>query len=181
MLAANTLFAASAAASVIVLGNSAGRSCYEAARDQNGSATALKTCDEALEVGNLTERDRVATFVNRGIVKIYREDHRAAMVDFDQAIAIDPNEPESYLNKGSAVLRMGASPDQAIPLFDEAISRQTRRPELAFFGRGIAHELSGKVTAAYNDYKRASELAPRWEQPKSELSRFSVRRASSTN
>jgi len=169
--------AASAQASIIVIGSSPGAACYRSARAGVTSPQALRTCDEALASGMLSARETVATHVNRGIVRLLGRNYDGAVADFDRAIKLDPNEPESYLNKGSAFLRMGLPPTQALPLFQEAINRKTRRPELAYYGRGIAHEEAGNLNAAYRDYKRAQELAPRWDEPARELSRFQVTRA----
>lgn len=170
------LFATPAIASVIVIGNSPGHGCYVSAKAQNGSNVALEDCNKAMKSGLLSRDDTVATYVNRGIVKLWGKDHRGAVADFDRAIAMDPREAESYLNKGSAYLRMKASPIEAIALFSEALERKTDRPELAYFGRAIAHEVAGDMKAAYLDYRRAQAAAPEWGDPARELSRFQVRR-----
>lgn len=167
-----------AAASVMVIGNSPGFSCYAAARSRNGSVDALQTCNEAFRTGVLSFDDQVATYVNRGIVRLHGKDHEGAIADFDKAIALNPAQPESYLNKGAAFIRMGASTSEAIQLFNEALARKTSRPEVAYFSRGVAHEVAGDLTQAYRDYKRAQELAPRWNLPGEELSRFQVTRVS---
>jgi tetratricopeptide (TPR) repeat protein len=90
-------------------------------------------------------------------------------------MVLDPDEPETYLNRGSALIRREDAAN-AIAMFDQAIQRNTRRPELAYYGRALANELSGNVRAAYRDYRRASELAPRWSEPRIELRRFRVTR-----
>ena len=169
---------AAAPASVMVIGNSPGFSCYALARSKDGSREALERCNEAFEAGALTFDDEVATYVNRGIVRLYGRDHQGAIADFDKAISLNPEQPESYLNKGAALVRMGASPSQAIAMFNEALARKTSRPELAYFSRGVAYEVAGNLSAAYRDYKRAQELAPRWDRPGEELSRFQVTRVS---
>ena len=165
-----------ASAAVTAIGNSAARSCYLAAEAQSRPVpAALEICDQALVQEALDHSDHVATLVNRGILQLRVGRVDAAVEDFDQAIALDPRQAEAYLNKGMAVLREGAGWQDAVALFDEALSRQTRRPELAYYGRGIAYEMGGKVAAAYRDYKQASEIAPKWREPKTELARFSVR------
>jgi len=173
---AAAFLAGPASATILVLGSSPGRPCYESALSRDISPGALRECDEALASGLMHSRDMVATYVNRGVIKLYAGGNAAAIADFDSAIALDPGEPEAYLNKGSALLKMGAGTNQAIALFDEALRRDTRRPELAFFGRAIAHEVSGDVKAAYMDYRRARQAAPKWEEPQRELARFTVTR-----
>jgi len=167
-----------AAAGVLVLGNSAARLCYEAAESDNATTMAIARCDEALR-GDvaLTQYEVVATHVNRGILKLRRDDFSEALADFDKAIELDESEPESYVNKGFTLLRMNETDWQApLAMFDQGLALKTRRPEIAYFGRAIANERAGRVRQAYYDYRQASALAPRWEYPKVELARFRVAR-----
>jgi len=176
LFAAAALLAASpAAAAVSVIGNTAARTCYEAA----GARTAqgkdiIRMCDEALRQEGLSHEDRVATLVNRGILKARAGDVDAAIVDYDDALSRDPDQAEAYLNKGFALLKLSEAGDEARPMFDTALAKKTRRPELAYYGRGVANELSGEVRAAYRDYREASRIDPHWRQPKLELARFRV-------
>lgn len=174
--AALVLSAGPAASAVMVIGSSSARLCYEAALStMSASANALENCNRAFEEDALSEHDAVATFVNRGILFLRRGAIDTAIADFDSAIARDPKEPEAYLNKGAALMRVPGSARAAIPLFTAALEHNTRKPALAYFGRGIAHEDIGDVKAAYYDYKRASEADPGWQQPITELARFTVR------
>jgi tetratricopeptide (TPR) repeat protein len=166
-----------AAAAVTIVGNSSARSCYEAAL-YNSSAvrSALDTCTYALEQESLTQKDRVATHVNRGIVRMHGRDLAAAIDDFNRAIALDPDQAEAYLNKAVATSHLQGGWARSLPLFDKAIEKRTRKPALAYYGRAVAHEMTGNIRAAYNDYRQASILAPDWADPKVELSRFTFRR-----
>lgn len=165
-----------AGAAVTVIGSSSARMCYEAADAHiMPSRDSLGRCDEALATENLSDYDTVATYVNRGIVKLRLGDSDAAIVDFDSALARDPNQAEAYLNKGIALLRKPNRWAQAMPLFDTAIAKKTRRPALAYYGRGVANELGGNVKQAYYDYREASRIEPDWRDPRQELTRFSVR------
>lgn len=166
--------AAPASASVMVIGNASARACYEAADSPLAPDVAdLRVCDTALRDGGLTLHDTVATHVNRGILRLRQDQVDSALQDFDTAIRLDPTQPEAYLNKGAALIRMDNARD-ALPLFTASLERNTARPELAHFGRAIANETLGNVRAAYNDYRRASELRPGWEEPLVELARFRI-------
>lgn len=163
-----------ASASVLVIGNNSARLCFEAADSVMPPGTDdLRRCDTALTDEALTLRDRVATHVNRGIVLLRRNQIDRALTDFDRAIALDPRQPESYLNKGAALMRRDDAA-AALPLFTASLERNTTRPELAHYGRAIANEALGNARAAYDDYRRAAELRPGWEEPLVELRRFRV-------
>ena len=159
---------------VTVIGNSNARMCFEAADSPvQPTARDVRMCDEAFTAEALSRHDTVATHVNRGILRLRRNQIDDAIADFDRAIALDPNQPESYLNKGTALLRMNNASD-AIGLFTVALEHDTRHPAIAHYGRAIANEEVGNVREAYNDYRRASELDPDWSEPRTELRRFRV-------
>lgn len=161
---------------VTVIGNSSARLCYEAADSPMlPTAREFAYCNEAFGEA-LSRHDTVATHVNRGILRLRRGQIDDAIADFDTAIAMDPRQPEAYLNKGAALIRLN-NPVQfteAARLFTVALERNTRRPAIAHFGRAIANEELGNVRDAYRDYRRASELDPDWDDPQTELRRFRI-------
>ncbi len=165
-----------ASAGVTVVGAGNARMCYLAAEAKRTPiAVDFERCDTAIveEQGNPTRI--VATHVNRGILRLRSGDAAGALADFDAATALNPDEPEPYLNRASLLLRQ-AQVARALTEFDTAIAKRTRRPALAYYGRGVAHEEAGNVRAAYRDYVKASELAPSWAVPRRELARFRVAR-----
>jgi len=111
--------------------------------------------------------------VNRGILRLRRGMVEEAVGDFDEAMRLDPEQPEAYLNKGAALLQR-QNPSEALQLFTVALDRQTTRPAIAHYGRAIANEQLGNVREAYADYQAASLLAPDWADPRTELQRFRV-------
>jgi len=174
--AALAALAVPAGAAVTVLGSTSARLCFEAADARIApSRDSLMRCDQALTEENLTDYDRVATYVNRGILRLRMGNFDSAIADFDLALARDPNQAEAYLNKGVALLRKPDGWAQAVPLFDAALAKKTRRPALAYYGRGVANELGGHVKEAYFDYREASRIEPKWHDPQAELARFTVR------
>lgn len=165
---------APAGASIVTLGSSFARSCYLAADAKNASDETLADCTRALTHEALSTHDLVATHVNRGILRLVRKDYRLAEADFDRAIAINPREPEAWLNKAIGRYQQGDSAS-ALMLAERALLLGTRRPAIAYFARGLANEDTGNLRAAYADLVRARELRPDWSAPANELKRYRVR------
>jgi tetratricopeptide (TPR) repeat protein len=168
---------APAAAAIVVIGNSSAKMCYDAAEAKTlPGRSSLVECDRALFAEGLTTQNTIATHVNRGIIRARLGDLDGALSDFDQASALDPNEPEAYLNKALTLATKSRQPAEALQLFTMALEKKTKRPELAYFGRATANEDLGNVRSAYSDYSSAAAAAPNWNAPRVELARFNVRR-----
>ena len=167
-------------AGITVLGSNSARMCYLAAESTAMPGPRdMRQCDAALVEVATVPRDLIATYVNRGILRMRNGNLDGAMIDFDEALRRNPREPEAYLNRGSALLRRERM-DEAVAMYSQALQHNTRRPALAHYGRAMAYELLGNVRAAYNDYRRASERAPEWGEPREDLQRFRVVPASHT-
>lgn len=164
--------ATSASAAIITIGSPLASDCYERADRGDTDRRALEICTRALE-GALDSRDRAATLVNRGIVLMRHGEHRAADSDFDAAIALRPGLADAWLNKGFLRLRTGEGAE-AIPYLERALTLHARRPALAYFARGIAHEQAGDLRSAYADLTRARDIEPGWNLPAEELERYRV-------
>ena len=163
-----------AQASVLVVGGGLAESCYRAADARDKSHDALQICNRALLGEPLTREDRVATYVNRGILHFARGAPVEATKDFDRALALDPNEPDAWLNKAVVLVQYDKNVE-ALPLIERALLLNTRRPALAYYVRGIIEEERGNIRAAYDDFRRAQSLEPRWKEPAIELARYQVR------
>lgn len=166
--------AGAAQASVLVVGGGLAESCFQAADARDKRHEALQICNRALIEEALTKSDRVATYVNRGIVYFARGARLEAVADFDRALALDPAEPDAWLNKAVVAVQYGKGVE-ALPMIQKALELNTRRPALAYYIRGIVEERRGNVRAAYNDFRRAQQLEPSWKEPGIELARYQVR------
>lgn len=173
-LAACALPLSAANAGILTIGSGAARACYEASERHDSSPAAIATCNRAFAEEALDQKERVATFVNRGILHYLNDALAAAHADYDEALKLDPNEPEIWLNKGMALLKAGKSPG-ATALFDKALSLKTLRPAIAYYGRAVANEDGGNFRQAYADFQRARVLDPHWKLPGEELKRYMVR------
>ena len=166
------LLAMPAAGTVLTMGSTYAQSCYLAAEARDTTPKAMEWCNRALSEA-LQEHDIVGTHVNRGILHMLSGDLRRANRDFDEALRINPRQPDAWLNKAVAQINGGES-RAAREMADKALALRTSRPELAYFVRGIANEDTGNLRQAYADLRRASELAPKWNEPALELARYRV-------
>jgi tetratricopeptide (TPR) repeat protein len=175
--AAGALLAAAAPASAtdITIGTSLAHACYISSFDSSPGPFAVRECDRALEDELLSDNDRLATIVNRGIVKMSLGNLRGADRDFDTAIRLKADEPEALLNMGLLRLRQNRL-EEAIGYFGRSIDAKTLRPALAYYGRAMSQEQLGNVGRAYADLTRARDLDPKWPVPAEELTRYQVRR-----
>jgi tetratricopeptide (TPR) repeat protein len=173
-IAALVLPVSAAQAGIITIGEGFARSCYESSETQIATPAAIEACDRAFTEQALDFHDEVATHVNRGILYYLSGSLAAADRDYDAALALDPNEPEAWLNKGMAALKRGNSA-AAAPMFERALALKTVRPALAYYGRAIVNEDRGNIREAYADLQRALSLEPRWTLPAQELQRYVVR------
>ena len=169
-----TAAATSSQASVVTIGGDFATSCYQSAKIQDSRQSSIEECDRALTEEALITQDRVATFVNRGILHLRRANLAAATSDFDSALRLDPRHPEAWLNKAILQVRHGRSAD-ALPLVTKALEFQTSKPALAYFVRAMVYEDSGNIAAAYRDLQHARDLDPKWDEPAIELRRYKVR------
>ncbi|HET6971748.1 MAG TPA: tetratricopeptide repeat protein [Phenylobacterium sp.] len=173
--AALVAFALPARAAVTVLGGDMAHQCSIAALAGQSDEMAEAKCTMALDGEFLSPRDRAGTFVNRGVLKLRRKDFTAAQGDFDRAIEAEPKMGEAYVNRGAAAVGVRRYA-QGVADINKALQLGVEEPEKAYYNRALAYEGLDDMKAAYFDYQKALELKPDWDQPKKELSRFTVER-----
>ena len=135
---------------------------------------AVEICTLAIEDEATTPADAAASYNNRGVLLYDEGKLEAALADFESALVIAETLAAAHVNRGYALVAMQRWAD-SIQAFGRGIELGAPDPARAHFNRGIAHEELGQVRSAYEDYKRASELNPEWEEPRRELTRFTVR------
>jgi tetratricopeptide (TPR) repeat protein len=158
---------------VTVLGGGMARLCSYAALAGDFDAAAEANCTAALTTEVLNPLDRAGTFVNRGVMKLRRKDFAGASADFDSALRAKPDLGEAFLNRGAAALGARRFADSLSDL-NRAIELGVKEPEKAFYNRALAYEKLGQRQAAFQDYSKAIELSPEWQQPRTELARLSL-------
>lgn len=168
------LVAEPAHGAISVYGSTPGYECYRGALEGRNDIGALTQCAQAISFPEATERERAAAHVNRGVILLRRSEAANALSDFDRAIQLIPDIGEAYVDRGAALILLRNYAD-AIAAITRGIELNTDDPHEAYFNRALAHEGRGDIQAAYNDFRRAAELAPEWPAPHLELARFQVR------
>jgi tetratricopeptide (TPR) repeat protein len=151
------------------------RACSEAALAGTSESRALAGCTRALSEEVLDNRDRAATYVNRGVIYMLRGDYRSALTDFDQAVSLNAGLGEALVDRGIARIALGSVPE-GITDIDQGLAVGLATPEQAYYHRAIGREQLNDSRGAYLDYRRAAELKPDWATPRREMARFTVTR-----
>ncbi|MEO8142460.1 MAG: hypothetical protein ABI617_07360 [Sphingomicrobium sp.] len=171
---AATLSASPAIAGTVAIGNSTAKDCYEAAISRIADRNSFYHCNLALDQEGLDAQDRAATLNNRGALYLRNRNYRSAGRDFDSALKFNASNAEAWLNRAIVSLQQGGDAE-ALPWIEKSLALDTVRPALAYYSRSIAYERVGNIRAAYNDLRRAVELAPDWSAPREDLKRYQVR------
>ncbi|KAF0106057.1 MAG: TPR domain-containing protein, partial [Hyphomonadaceae bacterium] len=160
-----------ASAASTIIGNGLAETCSITARLGNRDRSAENVCTQALEARDLIQRDQAATLVNRGIMRLRNGDYSLATADFNSAIQIVPGLGEAYVNRGAVLIKLGQYEASLVDL-NKGIELGVEEPAKAYFNRALAYEGLDNLRAAYFDYRRASEINPEWQEPKTQLVRF---------
>jgi tetratricopeptide (TPR) repeat protein len=169
---ATALTFSGAQAAETVIGGGAPQACYEAAENGWDARQYIAVCNEAL-VSVITQHDRAATLVNRGILKLSQLNAHGSLADFDSGLAINANMAEGYVDRGASLILMKRY-KEALENINKGLGMKAKKPQLAYYDRGLANEALGNIQAAYEDYRQAQVIDPFFELPAVELKRFKV-------
>ena len=162
-----------ARAAISIIGGGMAEACSSAALAERSDAASVVLCDSALLTEDLDTHDRAGTLINRGVMKLRRDEFEPARADFDAAIALAPKIGEAYVNRGAVYL--GEKRYQAgLDDINNALKLGIREPEKAYFNRALAYEGLDDEKSAYFDFEQALTLKPGWALPERELLRFTV-------
>ncbi len=186
----SSVIAAPVNAAVIILNGGMAQTCYEMTRaiskgeevlsiQLTGSLigiSPIEVCTMTIKENDLVGFDRAGTLNNRGVLYFSEQRFAEAIKDFEDGRRVDPSIAELHVNHGASMVALKRWAEGVASL-TKGIELMPLEPEKAYYNRAIALEELGKVREAYFDYLKAAELAPLWEQPKMQLTRFTVRKA----
>lgn len=178
LLPALFLIATPAMAQITVIGTGISRSCFEAVKSGFGSMREnIDTCTKALESTPLTRENRLATYVNRGILFMRDGQYDRSLKDINVALSMDQKNGTAWLNKGAVLIHLDDS-DAALEALNKAIEFESRDLHAVYYNRALVMERKGDVTAAYFDLLKSLELNPEFELATLQLQRFKVEETS---
>jgi tetratricopeptide (TPR) repeat protein len=100
--------------------------------------------------------DNAAVWSNRGNTRVGQNKLLEAIADFNKAIELAPNAPDSYLNRGAALEGLGKW-QEAIADYNHVLEINPQDPA-AFNNRGNAKAGLGEWESALADFKQAGDL-----------------------
>jgi tetratricopeptide (TPR) repeat protein len=183
MLAAVPAFAATSWPSASLLASGTADSCAaaSAAAQEGGRVTdaALANCSLAVKYA-IHDGARAEVLSNRSVLHYARGEYDAALADNTAALKLNDRMAEAIVNRGSIYL-VQHRPQAAAANFDRALMFSPAHPEKVYFNRALAREDMGDLNGAYADYAQAAKLAPQWDQPRREMTRFTIMRQKPTS
>ena len=121
----------------------------------NGATDLKQQIDGCTQVIRLlSDAESLATaHMNRGVAYALGGQRERALIDFETAIRLDPQNAHAVYNRGNLLLDSGRF-DHALVNYSRAIALQ---PDfgLAYLNRGLANEKLGRRAAAIADYRAA--------------------------
>ncbi len=122
--------------------------------------------ETALDFANLTVENipdegmegLESLYTLRGNTYKWLKEYERAIADFDQALAVNPEDAHAYVGRGSAYWGQ-REPEAALADLDQAIALDPNIP-LAYYNRGLVYFLLGQLDEALPDLDRAIELDP---------------------
>ncbi|MFX4228401.1 MAG: tetratricopeptide repeat protein [Porticoccaceae bacterium] len=140
--------------------------CYERSLEALSVTDArfadIQVCDAAINEGNLSPNDLMATLVNRGLIYATLGQLDRAAEDYNRALAIVDNVPEIYLNQGNLEF-LAENWNQAISHYNQAEALGLIQLHVLHLNRGMALENSERLDEARAEYMAALELVPEWQ------------------
>lgn len=140
--------------------------CYQATLKPDDHEI-IRICSAALLSGNLNDRTRSITVSNRGLGYLRDKQYDKSIVDFSDALILDPKNPYSFNFRGEAWREKG-NLDRAFADFDQAL-RINAGFTGAIYNRGVTFERQGDLSGARAEYRKA--LATRGDSALDEWAR----------
>jgi len=161
------------AQTVVTLGKGYAHDCFVYAKAGTDPTDGVAVCDQALKEEVLIQKDRAATFDNRGVMLDQLGKTDRASEDFHMAITLNESQGDPYVNLGSILIKQHRY-GEALDQINKGIALGMSYPHIGYYDRAIAEELTGSYKESYYDYKKVLELEPGYGPATERLKDFIV-------
>lgn len=130
--------------------------------DQRGCAQAedsgqrVASCGRVIERGSGSAENRAEAHMHRGDAYFAMSDFDQAILDYEKAIALSPNNPEGFIKQGAA-LAAGGEQAKALQSYEQAIQLDPKNATV-YDARGCSYVAGGALAKAEADFKNAKRL-----------------------
>lgn len=126
--------------------------CYRAGLKDDDDEV-IRVCTRVLEKGGLSGSILSTTLSNRGLGYLRSKQWDKSIIDFSEAILVNPKNPFAFDNRGDAWRGKG-NYDRALADYNEALQIEPTFTS-SLLNRGITYELMGDKVKARADYEAA--------------------------
>ena len=158
----------------VIGGSSYASDCYRASvmavKFGKSSSQSVDSCNKALSYGKLKRMNRIATYVNRGVIYASLNRYKRALRDYQKAIELGDTVAETYLNRGNLWF-IRKQWEKALADYEKSLSLNLELSEIAYLNRGMVKEQLGHYREAKADYLTALQQRPKWPDALDKLSR----------
>lgn len=130
--------------------------------DKSG-AEAIAGCTAAIASNKLSPKNLAVTLTNRGAEYVHLNSYARAIVDFNEAVRLDPKSEVAFLNRGNAYF-FQKDYAHAMADFNRAIGLNGQF-SMAFSNRGQVYFMQGRYVRALADLNEAIRLNPKNADP----------------
>jgi tetratricopeptide (TPR) repeat protein len=120
----------------------------------------ISGCGALIQLGKQTQSNLAKAFNNRGLAYQAKGDNEQAIVDFTEAIRLEPKFAHAFYNR-STVYQAEDDFDRAIAGYTEAIQLDSNYVR-ALNNRGLAYQAKGDNDRAIVDYSEAIRIDPKF-------------------
>lgn len=126
--------------------------CYQATL-KTDDREIIRVCTAALEKGGIQGETLSITLSNRGLGYLRNKEYDKSIIDFSEALLINPKNPYAFNSRGEAWREKG-NLERAFADFAESLNVDPGFTA-AYYNRGLTYERQGDVNAARAEYQKA--------------------------
>ena len=126
--------------------------CYQATL-KTDDREIIRVCTAALEKGGIQGETLSITLSNRGLGYLRNKEYDKSIIDFSEALLINPKNPYAFNSRGEAWREKGNF-ERAHADFAESLNVDSGFTA-AYYNRGLTFERQGNAAAARIEYQKA--------------------------